>query len=134
MRGVCIHRRLAFFGMIAGVLAGCGITTDPGGFGPKHPMVGMYDVSTTLQTYWIPDPAVSCMVSSCPHKRVPAAPGSSFAGRLLVADSVVTTTSGAVRFPVDSLFALEVDCGSGSSCFSRMVIRKASKSEIFFID
>ncbi len=120
-RGVRTHGRRAILATLAALLAGCGSTTNPGGSGPKHPMVGTYDVTTLLQTYWAPDPAVACMISNCPHKRVPAAAGSSFAGRLLVADSVVTTTGGAVRFPVDSMFASEVDCANGSSCFSRMV-------------
>lgn len=121
MRSVRAHGRLALVVTIAALLAGCGSTTDPGGSGPKHPMVGTYDLTTILQTYRAPDPAVPCMIENCPHKTVPAPAGSSFAGRLVVADSVVTTTGGAVRFPVDSIFASERDCWSGSSCFSRVV-------------
>ena len=110
----------AILAISAGLVVGCG-TTDPPGTRPKHALVGAYDVTAILQTFRAPDPAVSCMIENCPHKTVPAAAGSSFAGRLIIADSVVTTSSGALLFPLDSAFISEVDCASGTACFSRMV-------------
>jgi hypothetical protein len=100
----------------AGILAACSGVADPGADAPVHPMVGTYDFAVSLATYSYPDPASSC-VPYCTDVTVTAPVGSTLAGTLVIANSVVAVSNG-VRFPVASANLSETDC-SGTPCSSR---------------
>lgn len=92
---------LAIVSTMALVLA-CSDATGPAG--PKHPIVGSYDVSTVLQTYSYP---TNC-TTTCSMTVVPAGPAA-LSGTLTIGDSVVTAGSD-VRLPLFSVAMHENPC------------------------
>jgi hypothetical protein len=91
---------LVFAGAMVG--AACSDSTGPGA--SRHPIVGSYDVTTTLQSYAYP---TNC-ATSCTMNVVSAGPAR-LSGTMTIGDSVVTTASG-VRLPLYSAVMHENPC------------------------
>lgn len=96
----------------------CSDSIGPGG--TRHPIVGVYDVSTSLQTYEYPSGTAAPYTFST----VPAGPAR-LSGTLTIDDTVVVK-QGAVELPLYKASMQETPCAAGNPpCTSAGVARSA---------